>query len=144
MSREPAKQMAVQSPPLLRGAESTLTAGSRRRHHGWPLFGGAAAVIGASACCLGPLVLVSLGVSGAWIANLTALEPYRPIFIGLAVLFLAFAYRQIYRRAPPDACEPASLCASPRTERLYKTLFWSVTVLALAALAFPYFIPYFY
>jgi len=41
------------------------------------LVGGVAALV-ASACCLGPLVLVVLGFSGAWIGNLTALEPYRP------------------------------------------------------------------
>jgi len=34
--------------------------------------GGLAAVL-ASTCCLGPLVLVSLGLGGAWVANLTVL-----------------------------------------------------------------------
>ena len=38
--------------------------------------GGLAAIL-ASACCLGPLILVLLGFSGAWIANLAVLEPYR-------------------------------------------------------------------
>ncbi|MBE0974886.1 mercuric transport protein, partial [Escherichia coli] len=45
------------------------------------LFAGGLAAILASTCCLGPLILVALGFSGAWIGNLTALEPYRPIFI---------------------------------------------------------------
>ena len=48
------------------------------------LFAGGLAAILASACCLGPLVLIALGFSGAWIGNLTVLEPYRPIFIGAA------------------------------------------------------------
>ena len=48
------------------------------------LFAGGLAAILASTCCLGPLVLVALGFSGAWIGNLTILEPYRPIFIGAA------------------------------------------------------------
>lgn len=52
--------------------------------------GGLAAVL-ASTCCLGPLVLVTLGFSGAWIGNLTALEPYRPIFIGVALVALFLA-----------------------------------------------------
>ena len=39
------------------------------------LFAGGLAAILASACCLGPLVLVTLGFSGAWIGNLTVLEP---------------------------------------------------------------------
>ncbi len=47
------------------------------------IAGGIAAVV-ASACCLGPLVLIALGISGAWIGNLAALEPFRPWFIGPA------------------------------------------------------------
>ena len=52
------------------------------------LFAGGLAAILASACCLGPLVLIALGFSGAWIGNLTVLEPYRPIFIGAALVAL--------------------------------------------------------
>ncbi len=53
------------------------------------LFTGGLAAILASACCLGPLVLIALGFSGAWIGNLTVLEPYRPIFIGVALVALS-------------------------------------------------------
>ncbi|MBW4976614.1 mercuric transport protein, partial [Roseovarius mucosus] len=60
--------------------------------------GGIAAIL-ASACCLGPLLLVALGFSGAWIGNLTVLEPYRPIFIGAALIALFFAWRRIFRPA---------------------------------------------
>lgn len=63
------------------------------------LVGGGLAAILASACCLGPLVLVTLGFSGAWIGNLTALEPYRPLFIGVALVAMGFAWRRIYRPA---------------------------------------------
>lgn len=52
------------------------------------LFAGGLAAILASTCCLGPLVLVALGFSGAWIGNLTVLEPYRPLFIGAALVAL--------------------------------------------------------
>lgn len=57
------------------------------------LFTGGLAAILASACCLGPLVLIALGFSGAWIGNLTVLEPYRPIFIGAALVALQLATR---------------------------------------------------
>jgi mercuric ion transport protein len=67
------------------------------------LFTGGLAAILASACCLGPLVLIALGFSGAWIGNLTVLEPYRPIFIGVALVALFFAWRRIYR-----PCRPAN------------------------------------
>ena len=56
------------------------------------LVGGVLASIGASACCVGPLLLLSLGISGAWIGNLTALEPYRPVFISLVIVFLGLAF----------------------------------------------------
>jgi mercuric ion transport protein len=78
------------------------------------LAGGALAALAASACCLGPLTLVLLGVSGAWIANLTALEPYRPVFIGGALVLVGFAWRGIYRARPAAACAPGTLCALPQ------------------------------
>jgi hypothetical protein len=44
----------------------------------WIAGGALIGAVLASACCIVPLVLVMLGISGAWIANLTALEPYKP------------------------------------------------------------------
>lgn len=46
----------------------------------WSLGGALVAAVAASVCCLGPLVLLALGVSGAWASSLRALEPYRPTF----------------------------------------------------------------
>jgi mercuric ion transport protein len=103
--------------------------------------GGLAAIL-ASTCCLGPLVLVALGFSGAWIGNLTLLEPYRPIFIGAALVALVFAGRRIFR--PAQACAPGEVCALPRVRTTYKFIFWAVAALVLVALAFPYVVPFFY
>jgi mercuric ion transport protein len=103
--------------------------------------GGIAAIL-ASTCCLGPLVLLALGFGGAWIGNLTKLEPYRPIFIGTALMALYFAYRRIYRSAA--ACEPGEACAIPQVRTTYKLIFWIVAALVLVALGFPYVIPFFY
>jgi len=108
------------------------------------LVGGAVAAILASLCCLGPLVLVLLGISGAWIGNLTTLEPYRPLFLGVAVVCMAFAYRQIYRATAAETCEPGTLCVLPQTNRLYRGMFWVVSALVLVALVFPYLMPLFY
>lgn len=80
------------------------------------LFAGGLAAILASACCLGPLVLIALGFSGAWIGNLTVLEPYRPIFIGAALVALFFAWRRIYR--PAQACKPGEAARFPKCELL--------------------------
>ncbi len=103
--------------------------------------GGLAAIL-ASTCCLGPLVLITLGFSGAWIGNLTALEPYRPIFIGVALVALFFAWRRIFRSA--RACAPDDVCAVPQVRTTYKVIFWIVAALVVIALAFPYLAPLFY
>lgn len=102
--------------------------------------GGLAAIL-ASTCCLGPLVLVALGFSGAWISNLTELEPYRPFFIGTAVVALFFAWRSIFRAAH---CKLGKVCAVPQVRTAYKAIFWVVAALVLVALAFPYVLPLFY
>lgn len=105
--------------------------------------GGIAAFL-ASACCLGPLVLLLLGVSGAWIGNLALLEPYRPLFVGLALLCLALSWRPIYRPAAAAACVPGDACAVPRVRTSYRGAFWAVAALVLIALAYPYFLPMLY
>ena len=102
------------------------------------LVGGALAAIVASACCLGPFVLVTVGISGAWISNLAAFEPYRPYAIGVALVCMALAYRRIYSAPAPEACEPGTLCAVPQTRRIYKVMFWVVSAMVLIALVFPY------
>lgn len=103
--------------------------------------GGLAAIL-ASTCCLGPLILITLGFSGAWIGSLTLLEPYRPIFIGAALVALFFAWRRIYR--PAADCKPGEVCAIPQVRSTYKALFWLVAALVAVALAFPYIAPLFY
>ena len=106
------------------------------------LYVGGLAAILASTCCLGPLVLLMLGVSGAWIGNLTTLEPYRPLFVVAAVVALLFAYRQIFR--PAAACTPGEVCAVPQVRTTYKALFGLVAVLILVAVSFPFVAPFFY
>lgn len=120
---------------------SQTTVEKRTVEKGTLLAGGLAAIL-ASTCCLGPLVLVTLGVSGAWIGNLSMLEPYRPIFIGVALVALYFAWRRIFR--PVRACEPGEVCAIPQARITYKIIFWVVAALVLIALAFPYVLPLFY
>ena len=108
----------------------------RAGKHLWA--GTAAAVIG-SLCCVGPLVLLALGVSGAWIGQLTALEPYRPLFIGVMLVFLGLAFRQLYLL--PQPCEPGGACADPRLRRRQRQIFWVVVAGLAALIAFPWFAP---
>src|SRR2546429_9652442 len=55
----------------------------------WALLASVAGALGASLCCAVPLLLVSLGIGGSWLASLTALEPYRPLFFVLSICPLA-------------------------------------------------------
>ena len=106
------------------------------------LVAGVLAGIGASVCCVGPLILLGLGVGGAWIGNLTAFEPYRPVFIALTLLFLGLALRKLY--LAPQVCAPGTSCAAPQPNSRQRLTFWSVAVVVLVLLAVPLFAPLFY
>ena len=118
---------------------STLKPSSQARV---ALFAGGVAAVLASSCCLGPLILILLGFSGVWIGNLTALERYRPYFIGVALVALFFAWQRIWR--PTTQCLPGEACAMPQVRRSYQVLFGLVAFLVAIALAFPFIAPLFY
>lgn len=92
----------------------------------------------ASACCIGPLVLASIGLGSITAGVVAMFAPLRPAFIIIALAALGFAGWRIYRR-PAQACEPGSACAVPLSGRLYKIAFWVVAVITLALLGFPYY-----
>jgi len=94
-----------------------------------------------SSCCILPLVLFSLGVTGAWIGNLTALYPYKPYFFVVTAIFLAAGFYQVYRRDRAVACGADRACGTPRSAQITKAALWISTALTLAALGFPYAAP---
>lgn len=106
------------------------------------LLASVAAAIGASVCCVGPLVLLALGIGGSWVGHLTAMEPYRPLFIGMTLVFLGLAFRQLY--LVPQVCAPGTPCADPTTIKRQRLIFWIVGVLLLGLLAVPLLAPLFY
>jgi len=106
---------------------------------GWTLAGSIAAALTASACCITPVVFALLGIGGAAFA--VALEPYRPLFIGLTLMLLGGAFYFVYRSPAAPCGADGSCAANPRRTRL-KTALWIVTAVVLAALAFPYYINY--
>jgi len=122
---------------------TTSLAPDRRTRKGWLAAGGVIGALLASACCIGPLVLLTLGISGAWIGNLTALEPYKPIFAVIALGFIAAGFRQVYFRRL-IVCEPGSYCARPASARITKTALWASLILVIAALTIDRWAPLLY
>jgi mercuric ion transport protein len=98
--------------------------------------------IGASMCCVVPLILLTLGISGAWMATLAAFEPVRPVFVALALLFMGLTFHRLYFTS--FTCEPSKPCADQEVIRKQRFIFWSVTIPLLGLLAFPWFAPLFY
>jgi len=104
--------------------------------------GGLLGALAASSCCILPLVLFGLGVSGAWIGNFTQLAPYQPYFIAATIACLGYGYRLIYR-ASKVVCADGEACARPMPNRLVKLGFILATVLVVAAIGFDFLAPLF-
>ncbi len=104
------------------------------------LIGGLLAGFGASACCVGPFLLLSMGIGGSWIGNLTAMTAYRPYLIGLTLVFLGLAFRKLY--LVPQSHEAGSACALPDTLKKQRIIFWIASVFILMMVTFQYYGPY--
>ena len=97
----------------------------------------------ASSCCIVPLILVSLGISGTWIGSLTALEPYKPIFLSVTGLILAAGFWQVYFK-PKPVCENESYCARPISGVVTQSALWIATVIAVLSATINFWAPLFY
>jgi mercuric ion transport protein len=104
--------------------------------------GGLVGALAASSCCILPLVLFSLGVSGAWIGNFTRLAPYQPYFIAATIGCLGYGYWLVYR-SRKLACADGDACARPLPTRLVKTGLILASLLVAAALGFDFLAPLF-
>lgn len=127
--------------PAVREVPGVQT-GEKQRAAGLPMLGGALAGIAGSVCCVGPLALVSVGVGGAWVANLSALQAWSPVFAAVAALAFGFAaYKLFY---VPKVCAPGTPCADPRTLRNQRIIFTIAVPLVAALLSFPFYANWFY
>ena len=110
------------------------TGDSRKGLSRLAMFGGLLGALAASSCCILPLVLVLIGVSGAWIGSLTALSAYQPYFVVFTLICLGSGYYLVYRK--PETVCTAGGCQSNVPNRFLKVGLWAATVLILAALLF--------
>ena len=102
--------------------------------------GGIFGALAASSCCIVPLILFSLGIGGAWIGNLTALAPYKPIFVAGTAGLLGYGFYLVYWK-PRRACAEGAACARSISNRLVQLALWFATGLVIAAFAFDYVAP---
>lgn len=126
------------TPPNIR-VEGQTTAATERGLATAGLFG----AMLVSSCCIAPLLLVTFGASGAWIGNLTALEPYKPYFLMGTAVLLGLGFRRVYLR-PKKLCAEGSACARPVAGRITKAALWIATALALLAATVNFWAPLFY
>lgn len=103
----------------------------------WLNMGTIAAAFGASLCCIFPVVVALLGVGSAALG--AQLEPLRPHLISLATLFLGVAFYQVHKPRKTD-CAPGKSCAVPTNQRRQRLVIWTIAVIALALITFPYYI----
>lgn len=103
--------------------------------------GGILAAVGASACCVVPMVLLSFGVTGAWLANFNALYSYKPYLIATAVTLLAARFFWVYRKRR-EYRENGTACPAAFSSRFNKAALWVSTALIAVAIGLPYAAPW--
>ena len=113
-----------------------------RRRQSLMAAGGLLGALAASSCCILPLALFGLGVSGAWIGNFTRLAPYQPCFIAATLVFLGYGYWLVYRSST-RTCADGESCARPLPNRIVKTSLILATILVVAALGLDFIAPLF-
>lgn len=118
------------------------SAGENRRGVVLIAAGGILGALASASCCILPLVLFSLGVSGAWIGNFTQLAPYQPWFIVGTLACLGTGYWLVYRSSKMT-CAEGSGCARPLPNRLVLAGLIVATALVVAALGFDFIAPIF-
>jgi mercuric ion transport protein len=86
----------------------------------------------ASACCIGPLLVVFLGIGGA--GALMQFEPYRWYFTVIMFLFIGYGFYLTYRKPKVVGGEA---CCTVGSKKKQKIALWVATVVALGLLVAP-------
>lgn len=100
----------------------------------WLNISAVLAAIGASLCCVLPVVVVFAGFGSAALG--AVFEPYRPYMIAITFALIGFGFYRAYRPQATE-CEPGQSCAVPENRRRQRILLWIVASLALVLITFP-------
>ena len=102
---------------------------------------GALGALAMTSCCILPLVLVSFGVTGVFIAQLGVLYQYKWITFALSAPCIGYGFYKAYRPIPTEACADGT-CARPINRKLMRSSLWIATAIVTVAMIFPYLTPY--
>lgn len=95
----------------------------------------------ASTCCVFPLVLVLLGITGAWMVHLTVLKPWVPLFTTIALVALLGSGYLLFR--PLTRCTVSDdACGDSR--RIAQRIYLVGGLFVSGLLLFPVVAPIFY
>ena len=94
----------------------------------------------ASTCCVLPLVLVLVGITGAWMSTLVALKPVTPYAIAVTLAALGWSGWLLFK--PARACDLDGDCATTRPAM--RRVFVACALFIALLLSFPLFAPLFY
>ena len=101
----------------------------------WTAAGSVIASLGiCAACCLLPMILIVLGVGGAWVGRLESLAPFKWYFVAATAVLLGSGFYSVYFRS--SQCSAGPQCTTCKSGRGVKALLWTATVLAIAGLIF--------
>ncbi|MCH4814090.1 mercuric transporter MerT family protein [Halomonas neptunia] len=109
---------------------------------GWSATGfGVLGALAMTSCCILPLLLVSFGVTGVFIAQLGALYAYKWYTFTLSAAFLGYGFYKAYKPVSPDACADGT-CARPINRKVMRATLWTATAIVAVAMVFPYITPF--
>lgn len=106
----------------------------------WLVGSGILASLIASVCCIGPLVLTVLGISGA--AALSKFETIRAPMIGIVLILFGVSGYALFRKR--ISCEPGTACADPVKFRKMVVFYWLGLIAALILIFSPQIIARFF
>ena len=109
---------------------------------GWGATGfGVLGALAMTSCCILPLVLVSFGVTGVFIAQLGALYAYKWYTFALSAAFIGYGFYKAYKPVSPDACADGT-CARPINRTVMRVTLWAAAAVVAVAIGFPYITPF--
>ncbi len=96
--------------------------------------GAVSAALGSMLCCTGPLVAASLGMSGA---ALTALVPYRPLWVFLSGGLLWYAFTALDKETESADGVACAVSSGPRIRRM-RVIVWTMGIISAVMLTSPF------